>query len=623
MIFSKSLKQLLRTPVTTALFMALFAVAAFFLCTGAVIWARNQAAIRAYEETFITIGTVRQRPTAIEVTEKWDAFQKDYIRKSVPSYTSVIPASVLDFEGAGYILGPEKRPYYGAWRPDLQLWPKDTNHRIQPSYVVEVTPLEDYIPDHPGEVRIEKMLSENMAYTFYTLTPGDVILLCDHNNDAPQPLHAGKTYLMCIVSAATHDPQDIYGEIEFRPQTVIFTAQCRPDGTPMEDNPTSLTIQEVTDAYYATEEGRRWLEYASAINNSFKTVPVLPTDGTQLLLPFYNGTAAIAEGEDITPEEYANGERVCLVSENFAKLNGISVGDTLRLPLYCANYQGAPRDGFSEIDPDTTMSGLFDWGIGPPLNAGGYPYSVFSDHEYTVRGVYSNTRGNSAIIDMGGNTVVIPAASVRESDADNILAYGPMQDTTTAFQIPNGTIEDFMEHWLSQGDDTLEFTFHDRGYTQLHRGLENMRRISVLFLAIGSAMSLALVFFFCHVFISKNKLRTAIERMLGYTKKQCAVSLLSGFLLIAASAVTVGCVAGIVAEGQITQRLVSQEYYDTSFTVGPLGSDSAELEKTTVSALFSPAAGLALLIVTGLISAAFMRGNTRKEPLKLLGGRQE
>ena len=106
-------------------------------------------------------------------------------------------------------------------------------------------------------------------------------------------------------------------------------------------------------------------------------MPVLPTNGTHLLLPFYNGLANITEGEDITPEEYANGERVCLVSENFAKMNGIAVGDALSLPLYSANYQSAPRDWLSEVNPDSTMSGLFGWFIGPSLDAKSEPYFVF------------------------------------------------------------------------------------------------------------------------------------------------------------------------------------------------------------------------------------------------------
>ncbi|WP_207650760.1 FtsX-like permease family protein [Sporobacter termitidis] len=520
------------------------------------------------------------------------------------------------------MLGPEKRPFYGAWRPDLCLWPEDTHYRLNVPFVVEVMPLEDCVPDSPVQVQIKSVLGKSPEYALLPIKAGDVVFLCDHYNDNPQRLYAGKTYLMCLRSNGTHDPQDVYGPVEYVPQAVTFSTQYRPDGTLTEDKITPPAIQEVIDGFYETEDGRHWLEYAGAIYNSYQTVPVLPTNRTQLLLPFYNGTAYVSRGEDITSEEYETGERVCLVSENFAKLNNITPGDTLRLPLYFADYQNAPNDRFPEVD-HTTIGGAFEWNIGSPLNADGEPYPVFSDHDYTVKGIYSNMPGTDAAYAMGANTVVIPAASVRESDADNILAYGSMKDTTTTFQIPNGTIETFMKNWLLQGNAELDFTFHDRGYTQLHSGLENMKRISVLFLAIGSAMSLALVFFFCHVFISKNKMRTAIERMLGYTRKQCAASLLSGFLLAAVLAVAVGAAAGIYAEKQIANKLISQQYYDTSFTVGPLGGDGVALKERTPSGLYSPAAGLALLLTTTLVSVVFMRGNVKEEPLKLLGGRKE
>jgi hypothetical protein len=623
MIFGKSVKYVLRTPATTALFMVLFAVAAFFVSSGAVIWARNQTAVKAYESTFLTIGTVRQSAAAIEITKRWDAYKKDYVLKSALRYSEIIPPSVLGVEGIEYIIPPERLPYYGAWRPDLKMWPDDTRHRALGAFVVEATPLEDCVPDGPVDVLVERVLSGDMDNMAAPLKPGDVIPLCDHYNDAPQPLYAGKTYLMHIRESA--HVLGAYAAIEYAPpqaNILVFSNQRRTDGTRMADSITSPAILEVTDGFYETDIGKLWQEFADTLYNSYKTIPVLPTNETHLLLPFYNGAANIVEGEGITPEEYEVGKRVCLIPEGLANINGISPGDALRLPLYYSDYENAPIDRFSNID-FAYMSGVFEWDIGAPLTSEGKPYTVFSDHEYTVKGIYSNGTGKDPAYAMGINTVVIPAKSVRESDKDNILAYGPMKDTTTTFQIPNGSIEAFMEKWLAQGNDDLEFTFHDRGYTQLRRGLDNMKRVSMLFLAIGSAMSLALMFFFCHVFISKNKLRTAIERTIGYTKKQCVVSLLSGFLITAALAVAVGCAAGAIAEGRITDRLASQEYYSTKYTIGPIRSGGVELEEDTVSALFSPAAGLALLALTGLVSVAFVRGNVKQEPLMLLSGRKE
>jgi hypothetical protein len=157
MIFNKSVKYILRTPVTTALFMTLFAIAAFFVSSGAVIWARNQATIKAYADAFVTIGTVYQHPSYMEATYRWDAFDKDYTQSTAARYSSIIPAAALDFDGAGYFLEPEKRPFYGALRPDLQLWLDDPHHySLREHLIVEITPVEDCIPESPVEVRVER-----------------------------------------------------------------------------------------------------------------------------------------------------------------------------------------------------------------------------------------------------------------------------------------------------------------------------------------------------------------------------------------------------------------------------------------------------------------------------------
>jgi hypothetical protein len=379
MIFSKSVKYILRTPVMTVLFLALFAIAAFFVSSGAVIWARNQVTIKAYEDAFVTIGTVRQRPSYMETTYRWDAFDKDYTQRAGAHYSSIVSASVMDFDGAGYLIAPERRPFYGALRPDLYLWPDDPlRYTLYEHLIVEITPLEDCLPESPVEIRIERQLNEDMRFAFdkhlstdeyvKILSTGDTILLCDHYNDNPQPLYAGKTYLVDLMARGVHDLSQIaWAIMEYTPQTVTFSTQHRPDGSAVESNVATSPIVEVTEGFYETEEGRRWLAYADVVHNSYKTVPVLPTGGTQLLLPFYNNTASIVEGEDISPEEYKSGGYVCLVSENFAKINSLALGDALHLPLYYADYQYAPNDNFH--DYELIIGGAIGWETGSPLNA--------------------------------------------------------------------------------------------------------------------------------------------------------------------------------------------------------------------------------------------------------------
>ena len=627
MIFAKSVKQFLRTPVTAALFVILFAAAAFFISSGTVIWARNQATIKAYESVFLTIGTVRQPPASFEIILEWDILTKTYAYDTENTWSSTIQPSVLDFDGAGYVIGPERRPFYGAFRPDLTLEPANVKRSITTHAVMEVTPLEDCIPDGQVEVCVLRVLNEYMQEMHDTPPEiGEIIRLCDHYNDDPQPLYAGKTYIM-YAEKQEHDIRNMnYYSTEWVPHPVDFSTQNRKDGTLVDGDVTHPSISEVTDGFYETEEGRRWLEFAYALPRFHMFLPVLPTNGTNLLLPFYDSMAYIVDGEDIAAEEYSNGDRVCLVSESFAKMNSLSVGDMLQLPLSYADYSRAPVVRYYENDPSvvgTTAEFNYWWRIRSPLNAAGEIYPVFSDHEYTIKGIYRNNMyDGNAEHDMGANTVVIPMASVRESDENNILDYGPMEDATTSFQIPNGTIEAYTEKWLAQGIDGLEITFHDRGYTQLHRGLEDMKRVAMLFIAIGVAMSITLVFFFCNVFITKNRTRTAIERMLGFTKMQCAASLLAAFLLAAVLAVAAGSVTGAYAEKRISDSVATKDYYDTTCTIGPLGEKGKGLEVVEVSPLYAPAAGAALLALTVIVSAFFMRGNVKGEPLKLLSGKE-
>ena len=57
-----------------------------------------------------------------------------------------------------------------------------------------------------------------------------------------------------------------------------------------------------------------------------------------------------------------------------------------------------------------------------------------------------------------------------------------MRGATTSFQIPNGTIQEFMDKWDRQGIEDLKITFYDKGYSQLKEGIENRMLMSWIFL---------------------------------------------------------------------------------------------------------------------------------------------
>ena len=115
-----SLKQLLRTPMKTALFFFLMTAATALLTLGARLWLNTQHKIDAAESAFTTIGTVTQKENATQVSPLWNAATKSYTNYASPVYDSLIDESVLDFSGAEYLAGPERRPYYTSVLPNCQ-----------------------------------------------------------------------------------------------------------------------------------------------------------------------------------------------------------------------------------------------------------------------------------------------------------------------------------------------------------------------------------------------------------------------------------------------------------------------------------------------------------------------
>ncbi|MCL1835234.1 MAG: hypothetical protein FWG48_03645, partial [Oscillospiraceae bacterium] len=85
----------------------------------------------------------------------------------------------------------------------------------------------------------------------------------------------------------------------------------------------------------------------------------------------------------------------------------------------------------------------------------------------------------------------------------------------------------------------------------------------------------------------------------------------------------IGSTAATLAEGRVTELSAKLEYYDTSFTLGLVDKEATLEEVVINTTLDSAIAGLALLAITALISIAFIRANIKKEPLVMLGGRNE
>lgn len=434
-------------------------------------------------------------------------------------------------------------------------------------------------------------------------------------------MYADKTYIMCLqddwLNFLAGGDKTVY-----MPAMGINSAQFRKDGSSIPDTLTSASEwYEVTDNFFDTPIGRRWQILIDSTPKQKHFIPVIPTNSTKLLMTFYNGDAKITEGRDISSAEYQTGEKVCLVKDYFAKNNKLKVGDSLHLPLLYADYRRASSASFPE-----NYSGA---GIAGVINAKGEAYSVFEDSSYKIVGIYdSQPSGLAQNFQLGENAVVIPSASVKNSDENNIVYAGPMREYSTSFQIPNGQIDKFMAAWQAQNISGLDIKFYDKGYTKIRAGLDSMMNIAIILFAVGAATTLFVLILFCHLFITKQRKRTAIERSLGMSKRQCMASLLAGLMII----VVLSCAAAGVAGSNLTAYAVqhvnvesSQSSFNTMFSDWVNGTDADSTASITVSADDAgwwAFAGAAFIPLALLIAWINIRGNLKQEPLKLLGEKE-
>lgn len=310
------IKQLLRTPIKTGLLFLLLSFSAVLFTIGTNLWVQVSERLNAADDLFITIGTVTQKENGLSSASQWDAALKNYIYYDTPVYSKLLTTDILEKLSIEFISKPEQRPYYGAMSCDfIATRPEDRTYGIQ-TFIGEISPLEDCIPDRPVKVKVERTLWGDEQFT------GTTIFFCDHTSRVVNQMKKGKVYLAYLTinpfNSTLHT--ELNGAIEYMP-IKLYQGQ-------------SNLWHEISDGFYETDEGSNWKKNITCLEKKWDTVPVTPTSDLQLINAFHDGEAVITDGRTINEEEFSAGEKVCLISRDFAKLNHIKVGDSFELQFY-------------------------------------------------------------------------------------------------------------------------------------------------------------------------------------------------------------------------------------------------------------------------------------------------
>ena len=206
-------------------------------------------------------------------------------------------------------------------------------------------------------------------------------------------LEQGKSYLIRGILQKTEDTQTEYSiqTLLNRLDTRSYKIEdrdgkhCLYDDQSARYTPIISELRMPVEEFLRTDMGRLWQEQViSRMDDHLSASLVIGTGILESIRAFNLDETVIVAGEDFTVQQQEQGEAVCLVSEELAKQNNLSVGDSFFWELRGLSYSPYPYSDMS------LHSDMFVFPDETELRVVGI-YRNAEPYENTDRGVHPNT----------------------------------------------------------------------------------------------------------------------------------------------------------------------------------------------------------------------------------------
>ena len=364
------------------------------------------------------------------------------------------------------------------------------------------------------------------------------------------------------------DSAEIYDE-EYIKDGVLYRVRKM-----IETYPICAELPEGMDAagFLSSEEGRVWREgIMQAGARTLQSVPVISTDKLESMLLFNNREAYITQGRAFDKNEYKNGEKVCIINADYAKKNGLQVGDSLELSFYNTGYE-RQEYVFGSNDPNNYTTLI----AGRPYIPGA---ELSEAEEYTVVGIYRSPGFTFSSYSFSPNTVFIPAASVKPPIAPEGYETDNM-DVLYSIVLKNGTAEAFEAELEAQGYGGC-FLYYDQGYAEASEGIDAMVLNAGRLMLFSTVLFLTAGVLFAYLYMRWARRSAGIMRLIGARPGQVFTGMSVCALLAAGVSLAVGCI-------------ISYFLYD-GICEAVFGAGGGEMSFSVPWALIGAAAGLAFI----------------------------
>ena len=298
---------------------------------------------------------------------------------------------------------------------------------------------------------------------------------------------------------------------------------------------------------------------------------------------FSENNRQLAEGE--MPE--VNGE--CIVSTDFAELNGLTVGDTISLTTELFGTD-------NEIQA-----------IEIPLSVVGVYYDV-TDEYSAVGGQFAYRNRRNEILTTFDTILNIQVYDL-SGVAINAVYY---------LQSPD-MLSDFEAEIRAKGlSDSYKVCTDEANYLRMTAPVEGLQSVSLTFLIIVLVFGAAIMVLLSVIAIRERKYEIGVLRAMGMKKKKVALGLWAEIIAVTCICFVIGMGAGAMLSQPVSDTLLAEQ-----ISSAPSSSDVADtkpLDKINVSvdgitALEIFGISILLASVAGVVSVSRI---TKYEPIKIL-----
>lgn len=265
---------------------------------------------------------------------------------------------------------------------------------------------------------------------------------------------------------------------------------------------------------YKVPEDSVLLQVAATLDVTNNSVLVTGTDDLMSTLPFHQQELYLVDGRAFTPEEYANGSQVIVITELIAARLGVGVGDTIDLSTAVSD-----------------MPGIY--------NSYWVTKGFTQQARFTVVGIM-NTVNNKSWYVYVPKASGVPASSY------------PVGYTIGQAVIRNEDATEFFLNMEPVAKDRVQLTIYDQGYAVVAEPYKSILTVAQIVTVVCGLLVLAVEILFGFLFVYRQRETSETMRMLGTSKTQvCGYFLYSaGFISLIATAA--GAVAGyLLHEGVI------------------------------------------------------------------------